>query len=433
MEVRDQLNNLDLESIADESDFGDQSTTRNSQGIQKGVRLTVRQSGGERDPQLLNEPRRRHRNKEEENAHKIREAFYILTQGVDIMHYQEGSSRRRAPEKVRQVLWLEPEILRVCVDRRRLTATDQMSGKKAKGLYLRDLAEIRSGSATYQFKNAVRKPENDNHCLALIGTECTLSLEFPDQETRDWFLERLKLVLDDVLTMDEINERNQRNSKTGLVSALSSDETAAAQQLMALLQRGIQILHHNKAGKVLRSSVYYDADTQCLSVKATDSSFFSFFGNIGMGQQQQNLSLHMSDIAEIRPGSHSYGFVGTDSTDKGAECMSIVGTECVLDLQLATSNARDLFAQKLRIFKRYWDLNIAEDRDFDSGSDQGEGKETRDRYENGSNDAEVGNDGVGAGDNESIVVGSVAGSVQSSLFGERKSVAQSLREDSTQG
>ena len=32
-------------------------------------------------------------NREEENAHKIREAFYILTQGVDIMQYRESSGK----------------------------------------------------------------------------------------------------------------------------------------------------------------------------------------------------------------------------------------------------------------------------------------------------------------------------------------------------
>lgn len=73
----------------------------------------------------------------------------------------------------------------------------------------------------------------------------------------------------------------------------------------------------------------------------------------------------MYDISEIRPGSHSFGFVKTGSTEFDMEVklnilwdfmyscyylfsqnLSIVGTETVLDLQLINNTARDLFAER---------------------------------------------------------------------------------------
>ena len=52
-------------------------------------------------------------------------------------------------------------------------------------------------------------------------------------------------------------------------------------------------------------------------------------------------------------GTHSIGFVRTNHTDRGSECLSLVGTETTLDLELATNNARDLFASKLMCFLRH--------------------------------------------------------------------------------
>ena len=203
-----------------------------------------------------------------------------------------------------------------------------------------------------------------------------MCLEFPSREPRDWLLERLRLVLEDVLSTEEISERRSRSRRYNhnVLATLSTDEMSAATQMMALLKRGIQILHHNKAGRVVRSSVFYDQAEMRLEVKPADLTLFGqmMASVVGTGGATNvPASLHMSDIVEIRLGSHSYGFVASDSTDKGPECMSIVGTEGTLDLQLATSNARDLFSAKLRIFIRFWELHIAEDVSEDEEDEGG--------------------------------------------------------------
>jgi hypothetical protein len=37
-----------------------------------------------------------------------------------------------------------------------------------------------------------------------------------------------------------------------------------------------------------------------------------------------------------------------------AQCMSLIGTECTIDIQLATPKARDLLAHKLKLFIDSW-------------------------------------------------------------------------------
>ena len=162
----------------------------------------------------------------------------------------------------------------------------------------------------------------------------------------------------------QVAERRQRARKHGLLATLSPEESNAATQMMALLKRGIQILHHNKAGRVVRSNVHYNSESMRLEVTPADVGFFwSVVQSVTGGPSNLPASLHMGDVVEIRLGAHAYGFVASDSTDKGQECMTVVGTEGTLDLQLATGNARDLFAAKLRIFVTYWELHIAEEHD----------------------------------------------------------------------
>ena len=323
--------------------------------------------------QRQGQQRRGHRNKAEETAHKIREAFYVLTQGVDVMHYKKQGRRS---DKVRQVIWLEPDILRVCIDSRRLTASDVLNGKTAPGLYLRDIAEVRAGASSFPFKQCATPPSVATHCMCLIGTERTLCLEFPSKGVRDWFLDRFRLVLEDVLTPEEVAEREQRARKHGLLATLSPEESNAATQMLALLKRGIQILHHNRAGRVVRSSVHYNSDTMRLEVTPADVGFFgSLIHSVTGGPANLPASLHVGDVVEIRLGAHAYGFVASDSTGMGQECMTVVGTEGTLDLQLATGNARDLFAAKLRIFVTYWALHIAqEDDSAEEEQEQEEGR-----------------------------------------------------------
>ena len=47
------------------------------------------------------------------------------------------------------------------------------------------------------------------------------------------------------------------------------------------------------------------------------------------------------------------------------QCLSIVGTEATLDIELASGQARDLLAQKLRSFRDSFIASLLEDDDED--------------------------------------------------------------------
>lgn len=55
----------------------------------------------------------------------------------------------------------------------------------------------------------------------------------------------------------------------------------------------------------------------------------------------------VADIAELRPGSHSLGFVKTKATARHAQTMSIISSEWVLDLEFICESTRNLFIDKL--------------------------------------------------------------------------------------
>ena len=105
-------------------------------------------------------------------------------------------------------------------------------------------------------------------------------------------------------------------------------------------------MHHHPNGRIIQSYIVYFENSNRIEVQPLEKSIFSF--------TQKNMGLQINDIAEIRPGTHSIGFVRSSSTDKQGECLSIIGSECTIDIQLATNKARDLLAHKLKLFINSW-------------------------------------------------------------------------------
>eukprot|EP00597_Dinobryon_sp_UTEXLB2267_P017966 CAMPEP_0201105182 /NCGR_PEP_ID=MMETSP0812-20130820/43896_1 /ASSEMBLY_ACC=CAM_ASM_000668 /TAXON_ID=98059 /ORGANISM="Dinobryon sp., Strain UTEXLB2267" /LENGTH=159 /DNA_ID=CAMNT_0047364797 /DNA_START=48 /DNA_END=527 /DNA_ORIENTATION=- len=62
------------------------------------------------------------------------------------------------------------------------------------------------------------------------------------------------------------------------------------------------------------------------------------------------MSISLHDISEIRPGSHSYAFVKTESTSQYNVALSIVASEHVFSLEFINLTARDMFAERLFYF-----------------------------------------------------------------------------------
>eukprot|EP01041_Mallomonas_annulata_P003296 gene3296-6530_t len=247
---------------------------------------------------------------EEERNQKIREAFQILTQGVEIVEY-EVPKKKGEVTKNKKIMWMDSDILRLCIDIQRPTIRDRSVKKIPYGIYMRDIAEVRKGIKAHGFEKCSSPPNVDDMeaCLSLIGTEGAICIQLPTKFSRDWFAERFELVVLDVLTEEELDLRNKRRIP---VVPIVSDGQSIASQMFHLLERGIQVLHHHPSGKVIQAYLSYDDKTERLSVVPAETSYF------------------------VKP-------LETIS-------MSIIGSENTIDLQLATTKARDLFISKMRIW-----------------------------------------------------------------------------------
>ena len=115
----------------------------------------------------------------------VEEGMKVLLQGVEMIHYDISASETQK----RKVVWVDPDIHRICVyyakpDEK--DAKDIEKGKVNPGIYFRDLSEVRLGHGCYDFMEDADPPENEDQCLALIGSERSICLELPSKEFSSW-------------------------------------------------------------------------------------------------------------------------------------------------------------------------------------------------------------------------------------------------------
>ena len=241
--------------------------------------------------------------------------------------------------------------MRICCDATRPSIDQRNKGFVPPGLYIRDIAEVRAGDRSYDFQNSSQPPAESKCCLSLIGSERSISIEYPSEFTRDWFLERLKLIQEDVMSVEEKEERNRIMATK--VRPLTPLEIESARRLIGVLRRGIQIKVHHPSAKIYDAMLAYDSAKDAFIVTPATTTLFLGFG------APKSISLSVQDIAEVRPGIHSIGFVRTNSTDKETDCLSLVGTECTIDIQLTNEGARNVFIDKLRILVYHIQSNFS--------------------------------------------------------------------------
>ena len=136
----------------------------------------------------------------------IREAFAVLSQGVELTVYNTRLGNK-GQQVIKNIVWIDPDILRICADTSRPSIVDRALGKVAVGLYMRDISEVREGDDALDFKTSPMPPLDRDKCLSLLGTERALCFEMPSKFARDWFLERFRHVIGDVLGEEERRSR----------------------------------------------------------------------------------------------------------------------------------------------------------------------------------------------------------------------------------
>lgn len=81
----------------------------------------------------------------------------------------------------------------------------------------------------------------------------------------------------------------------------------------------------------------------------------------------------MSDISELRPGSHALAFVRSGSTANDKETLSVISSENVFNLQFINEEARDLFTERLFLFVLFFLVHKPA-----PGAEEGDGAEEED-------------------------------------------------------
>jgi hypothetical protein len=134
-----------------------------------------------------------------------------------------------------------------------------------------DVADIREGCVSYAFSCYPNKDwKRNSKSLTIVGSEDALSLEFTSEDSRNWFLERLRLMADDMLSVAEITSKRTRMGQlkvayTDLYSNFTEEEVQVNTQLKDLLLRGIQVTQHFD-GECISAIITYDIATTAIVI-----------------------------------------------------------------------------------------------------------------------------------------------------------------------
>lgn len=161
------------------------------------------------------------------------------------------------------------------------------------------------------------------HCVChCISTYCflffsiQLFLVYCFQFSRNWFLERIQLLCDDILTSNEKSLRESiKWTKMNNRLVLKDSYKEIADTTQEFLERGVTVLCHTPEGDINESTLYYNAEERRLVIKKT-GGFFKF--------ATQERGINISDIFSLRPGTHSYSFVQSKSQNEKQENVSVI-------------------------------------------------------------------------------------------------------------
>jgi len=112
----------------------------------------------------------------------IREIFSILTQGIEVTMYETNTVTKRSSVR-KQTIWMDSDIYRICFASTRATYKRISRGKIPHGIFLRDISEVRDGAKAFDFTANQTRPPYPNRCMSIIGSEMTMSLEYPSKVT----------------------------------------------------------------------------------------------------------------------------------------------------------------------------------------------------------------------------------------------------------
>jgi hypothetical protein len=295
----------------------------------------------------------------------------LLLRGFEVHKYP----RNGGPPVIRS-LWFDEHLKKIFVETEK---TDDLQGSE-KGLFIRDVAEIRKGARSHGFiSRRGDMQHSDEQCFSIIASERTFDLAAPSANARDVIVYVFQLLVERNLHQKDREQRGHQDwslpSMQVMISSSASPygfhsmaDIALALTTKMNLTKGIEMRYVKQKARrglfgrsnsssseqslveaelagnfeVVRYVLFFNENTQRLCVHSRVLSTRS----------GETAGVHIADVSEIRPGAGAYDFMMADVVDTyhKNKCFSIVGSETTLCFIMANTRARDMFIKGLQTF-----------------------------------------------------------------------------------
>jgi len=321
----------------EETNFEGEAGSETAQDGEGGSARQQKQMGDihqKKKPKKPSEPSQAEVERQQQEAEmaELREFWTILLRGLVVMKYATTGSK---PQE--RVLWLDRSGARLYLDHRK--RFDSKGNEK--GLYLRDISQVRSGCNTVAFKKSQAHDPPTDKCFSLIGTERTLDMEMPTAFVRERVVAKFNLLLK---ALSPVPQRK-----------LSSDDASLMAHFQEVLIRGMEVVVHtsttfasHKSTKnvlwLAQGSRPENGDTAPRLYLATKKR------KTNTGKEK---GLWLDDMAECRPGINSDVFFKAPdnvTTNIANKCFSIIGSETTFDLEVKSPEARNAVVHRFQLW-----------------------------------------------------------------------------------
>jgi hypothetical protein len=217
----------------------------------------------------------------------------------------------------------------------RLTIGKEGDAQPVEGLFIRDIAEVRSGSDAFHFGSRRGSPDLNRLCLTLVGSEKSYSLRLPSKNARDWLLGHLNRLIQEVTPESTYALHELRGGVVGERPLFVAEPHFTIEDAIATFQRGVEVKHQTENGSAMK----------VLSVDQSGSSLR--FASPSNPNDAGNITLPMKDVSQIRLGPSFVSMrAQLENLDK---FITIVATEQVIGFETPNMQTRNDLSQQLRI------------------------------------------------------------------------------------
>jgi hypothetical protein len=242
-----------------------------------------------------------------------------------------------------------------------------------------NIAQVRAGvDCSSVFKRMERGMVDPAVIFCIVGLDFSLSLETSNVGQCELLVGALRALVDEAVPVAERARRAKsgwaKDRYTCLMRGICFNmDRSTANAMEARLVQGIKVLRFNSRGSVQERILWLDKLVKRLFIskrKAEEDSgssgerpaesrlrraqSFFFHARDAFHRRLHDVStvkgIDIQDIAEIRPGTEGWQDITT--REIGARCLSIIGSERTIRIQLASKRERDSLWIGLQVYVR---------------------------------------------------------------------------------